>query len=51
MRDFLLWKQTTNDQDAADFFSDQRDVFIDKSIRADIGEYNNETIKAVYANS
>ena len=38
------------DQDAADqfrsIFSDQRDVFIDKSIRDDIGELAAETIKA-----
>ena len=37
------------DQTAADdfrnIFSDQRDVFIDKSIRNDIGEYQKETIK------
>ena len=37
------------DQDASDdfrcFFSDQRDVFIDKSIREDIGQLGNETIK------
>ena len=37
------------DQSTADnfrvFFSNQRDVFIDKSIREDIGEYQNETIK------
>ena len=37
------------DQGAADdfrkIFSDQRDVFIDKSIRNDIGEYQKETIK------
>jgi len=37
------------DQGASDdfrsFFSDQRDVFIDKSIREDIGELGNETIK------
>lgn len=37
------------DQSAADdfrnIFSDQRDVFIDKSIREDIREYGNETIK------
>jgi hypothetical protein len=38
------------DQDSADdfrdFFADQRDVFIDKSIREDIGELGNETIKS-----
>lgn len=38
------------DQGASDdfrsFFADQRDVFIDKSIRDDIGELGNETIKA-----
>lgn len=37
------------DQSAADdfrnFFAYQRDVFIDKSIREDIGEHQNETIK------
>ena len=37
------------DQDAAEkfrnFFSDERDVFIDKSIRDDLGENANETIK------
>ncbi len=37
------------DQDAADkfrsFFSDERDVFIDKSIRDDIGDLQTETIK------
>ena len=37
------------DQDASDdfrsIFSDERDVFIDKSIREDIGELGNETIK------
>ncbi|MEL6438422.1 MAG: TIR domain-containing protein [Cyanobacteria bacterium J06621_8] len=37
------------DQSAADdfkkIFSDQRDVFIDKSIRNDIGEFKKETIK------
>ena len=37
------------DQDAADsfrdLFSDQRDVFIDRSIREDIGDFQNETIK------
>lgn len=31
--------------DFRDFFSNERDVFIDKSIREDIGEYQNETIK------
>jgi len=38
------------DQEATDsfrnFFSDQRDVFIDKSIRKDIGELASPTIKA-----
>lgn len=37
------------DQDAADefrkFFSDERDVFIDKSVRDDIGDLQKETIK------
>jgi len=37
------------DQDAADdfrkFFSDERDVFIDKSIRDDIGDLQSDTIK------
>ena len=37
------------DQDAAntfrEFFSNERDVFIDKSIRDDIGENADETIK------
>jgi len=37
------------DQESADtfrkFFADQRDVFIDKSIREDVGEYQKETIK------
>ena len=37
------------DQDAANqfchFFSDERDVFIDKSIRNDVGEFRKETIK------
>jgi hypothetical protein len=37
------------DQDAADdfrsFFSDERDVFIDKSIRDDVGDLEKESIK------
>lgn len=37
------------DQDVVDdfrgIFADERDAFIDKSIREDIGEYGNETIK------
>jgi hypothetical protein len=37
------------DQEAADrfanFFADQRDVFIDRSVRADLGDLNAETIK------
>ncbi len=37
------------DQEAADrfanFFSDQRDVFVDKSVRGDLGDLHAETIK------
>ena len=36
--------QSTAD-DFRDFFSNQRDVFVDKSIREDIGEYQNGDVK------
>ena len=43
------------DKAAADkfrtFFSDERDVFIDKSIRVDVGANTNRTIKKSYERS